>query len=247
MLNHISKLMTSSQLKLPIAGLILSVGILGISYSSQQHQKLLSLTASSTNYVSHNRQNQINSESSLLLRIGAIKQEKIDQKSRINGNNLAEVEKSQVANFYQLAPDKLTKNITKLSTNTKKLGVKEKFQFPEEDGIYLYRNQLGEDYIVFQKHQSKIIGALYVPQSEFSCFQGNLAKSGELAMMVKSSPGEVGIIEVSTTGTIPKINENELTTYPYSVTLQDYQQLNSVSSNDREILQICQQETDGFR
>ena len=45
----------------------------------------------------------------------------------------------------------------------------------------------------------------------------------------------------------PKINENEFTTYPYSVTLEDYHQLSSVSSNDRKILQICQQGSDGFR
>jgi len=237
-LDYISKFITSSKLKFPVAGLVFSVGVLGIVYSSQQHQKLLSLTTLSTNYVSHNHQNEINSESSIRSRVGEIKQEK--------------VKKSQVANSYQLSPDKLTENITTLSTNTRKLGKKEKLQFPEQDGIYLYGqsstpNQLGQGYIVFQKHQSKIIGALYVPQSEFSCFQGSLAKSGELAMTVKSSPGEVGTMEVATTSTIPKINENELTTYPYSVTLQDYQQLNFVSSNDREILQICQQESDGFR
>ena len=245
MLNHISKFINSSQLKLPIAGLILSVGVLGIVYSSQQHQKLLSSTALSTNYVSHNHQNEINSGSSILSRIGTIKQEKIAQKSHINGKDLVEFEKSPSANFYQLSPDKLTEN-------TRKLGKKEKLQFPEQDGIYLYGqsstpNQLGQGYIVFQKHQSKIIGALYIPQSEFSCFQGSLAKSGKLAMTVRTSPGEAGTMEVATTSTIPKINENELTTYPYSVTLQNYQQLNSVSSNDREILQICQQESDGFR
>ncbi|MBD2442579.1 hypothetical protein H6G25_05055 [Dolichospermum sp. FACHB-1091] len=238
MLDYISKFITSSKLKFPVAGLVFSVGVLGIVYSSQQHQKLLSLTTLSTNYVSHNHQNEINSESSIRSRVGEIKQEK--------------VKKSQVANSYQLSPDKLTENITTLSANTRKLGKKEKLQFPEQDGIYLYGqsstpNQLGQGYIVFEKHQSKIIGALYVPQSEFSCFQGSLAKSGELAMTVKSYPGEAGTMEVATTSTIPKINENELTTYPYSVTLQDYQQLNSVSSNDREILQICQQESDGFR
>ncbi len=42
--------------------------------------------------------------------------------------------------------------------------------------------------------------------SELSCFQGTLGRSGELAMTVKSSPGEVGAIEVSTRSTIPKIS-----------------------------------------
>jgi hypothetical protein len=215
--------------------LIISVGVLGIVYSSQQHQKLLSSTALSTNYISHNHQNEINSGHLIRSRLGEIKQEK--------------VEKSQVynsANSYQLSADKFSKNTTKLSTNTIKSGRKEKLQFPEQDGIYLY-GKSEEGYIVFQKRQNQIIGALYFPQSEFTCFQGSLAKSGKLAMMVRTLPGEVGTIEVATTSTIPKINENEFTTYPYSVTLEDYHRLSSVSSNDREILQICQQGSDGFR
>jgi hypothetical protein len=235
MLNHISKLITSSQLKFPLTGLIISVGVLGIVYSSQQHQKLLSSVTLSTNYISHNHQNEINSGHLIRSRLGEIKQEK--------------VEKSQVynsANSYQLSPDKFSKNTTKLSTNTIKSGRKEKLQFPEQDGIYLY-GKSEEGYIVFQKRQNQIIGALYFPQSEFTCFQGSLAKSGKLAMTVRTSPGEVGTIEVATTSTIPKINENEFTTYPYSVTLEDYHRLSSVSSNDREILQICQQGIDGFR
>ena len=229
MLNHISKLMTSSQFKFPVVGLIVSAGVLCIGYSSQQHYKLLSSTALATNYIVPINQRQINFDPAV------IKGESM-QKSPAN----------------QISTDKLTENITALSTNTRELDRKGKVQFPEQDGIYLYGqsstpNQLGQGYILFQKQQSKIIGALYVPHSEFSCFQGTLAKSGELAMTVKSSPGEVGVMEVSTASTIPKVNENEFTTYPYSLTLQDYHQLSSVSSNDREILQICQQESDGFK
>ena len=235
MLNHISKLITSSQLKFPLTGLIISVGVLGIVYSSQQHQKLLSSVTLSTNYISHNHQNEINSGHLIRSRLGEIKQEKAEKYQVYNS-----------ANSYQLSANKFRKNTTKLSTNTIKSGRKEKLQFPEQDGIYLY-GKSAEGYIVFQKRQNQIIGALYVPQSEFTCFQGSLAKSGKLAMMVRTSPGEVGTIEVATTSTIPKINENEFTTYPYSVTLEDYHRLSYVSSNDREILQICQQGSDGFR
>ena len=232
MLNHISKLMTSSQFKFPIVGLIVSAGVLGISYSSQQHYKLLSSTALTTNYVVPINQRQINFDPAVI-------KEEAMQKSPVNISN-------------QISTDKLTENITALSTNTRELGRKGQIQFPEQDGTYLYGqsstpNELGQGYILFQKQQSKIIGALYVPHSEFSCFQGTLAKSGELAMTVRSSPGEVGAMDVATSSTIPKVNENEFTTYPYSVTLQDYHQLSSVSSNDRKILQICQQGSDGFR
>ena len=216
MLNYISKLMTSDKFKVPIVGLIIAVGFLGINYSSQQHYKLLSLKVLATNPA-------------LLSRPQETKEEPVQE--------------SSVKNYYHTSTE---------FTNTGKLERKEKIQFPEEDGIYLYGesltpNQLGQGYIIFQKQQDKIIGALYFPQSEFTCFQGSLAKSGKLAMMVRTLPGEVGTIEVATTSTIPKINENEFTTYPYSVTLEDYHRLSSVSSNDREILQICQQGSDGFR
>ncbi|MBS9389154.1 MAG: hypothetical protein HEQ33_09745 [Dolichospermum sp. WA123] len=237
MLNHISKLMTSSQFKFPIVGLIVSAGVLGISYSSQQHYKLLSSTALATNYVVPINQSQINSDSSLLSRLQEIKEESI-QKSPVNISR-------------QISTDKLTENIIALSTNTRELGKKGQVQFPEQDGTYLYGqsstpNQLGQGYILFQKQQSKIIGALYVPQSEFSCFQGTLAKSGELAMTVKSSPGEVGAIEVSTTSTIPKISDDKSTSYAHSISLQDYHQISSLSANDREILNMCKQEANGM-
>ena len=220
MLNHISKLMTSSQFKFPIVGLIVSAGVLGISYSSQQHYKLLSSTALATNYVVPINQSQINSDSSLLSRLQEIKEESI-QKSPVNISR-------------QISTDKLTENIIALSTNTRELGKKST------------PNQLGQGYILFQKQQSKIIGALYVPQSEFSCFQGTLAKSGELAMTVKSSPGDVGAIEVSTTSTIPKISDDESTSYAHSISLQDYHQISSLSANDREILNMCKQEANGM-
>lgn len=216
MLNYISKLMTSDKFKVPIVGLIIAVGFLGINYSSQQHYKLLSSKVLATNPA-------------LLSRPQETKEEPVQE--------------SSVKNYYHTSTE---------FTNTGKLERKEKIQFPEEDGIYLYGesltpNQLGQGYIIFQKQQDKIIGALYFPQSEFTCFQGKLTKSGELAMIVRTFPGEVGTMEVATISTIPKNNENELTTYPYSVTLQDYYRLSSVSSHDREILQICQQGSDGFR
>ncbi|MBS3030494.1 MAG: hypothetical protein HCA25_26625 [Dolichospermum sp. DET50] len=238
MLNHISKLMTSSKFQFPVVGLIISIGVLGINYSSQQHYKLLSSTAMAANYVVPHHQSQIKSDPALLSLVQEIKQKSIQQ--------------SPVNSYYQVSTDKLTKNITTLATNTRELGKKGKVEFPEQDGIYLYGqsatpNQLGQGYILFQKQQSKIIGALYVPQSEFSCFQGTLAESGELAMTVKSSPGEVGAIEVSTSSTIPKISDDESTSYAHSISLQDYHQLNFLSPNDREILQMCKQDANGVR
>jgi hypothetical protein len=236
--NHLSKLITAKQFKVPVVGLIVSIGVLGISYSNQQHQRLFSSNALAANYVGSNHQSQIKSDSLIGLRLQEIKRESIQV--------------SQVNIFNQESANKLTENITTLSTNTRELGRKGKVQFPKQDGIYLYGqsarpNQLGQGYVIFQKQQDKIIGALYVPQSEFSCFQGTLAKSGELAMTVKSSPGEVGGIEVSTNSRIPKFSDDNSQIYAHSMNLQDYHQLNSLSANDRKILEMCKNEGNGVR
>jgi hypothetical protein len=122
-----------------------------------------------------------------------------------------------------------------------------KVNFPVKDGVYLYgqspkSNQLGQGYIIFQKQQDKISGALYMPQSEFNCFQGTLNKSGELAMTVNSSSNEAstpGSNQVAANSQLPKVSENEFNSYPYSVALQDFYQLNSITASDRRTLQMC--------
>lgn len=118
--------------------------------------------------------------------------------------------------------------------------------FPQKDGLYLFGqspqpNQLGQGYIVFEKRQGRVKGALYMPSSEFSCFQGTIDKSGELAMTVKALPDAGGASQVATSNTLPR-NVNDIdvpSTYAYSVALQDFHQIKNVSASDRRILQMC--------
>jgi hypothetical protein len=119
---------------------------------------------------------------------------------------------------------------------------------PQKDGVYLYGqspkpNQIGQGYIIFEKSQAQVKGAMYMPNSEFSCFQGQVDRSGELAMTVNASPDETSSNQVATANSIPKVNDDELSTYAYSVALQDYHQLKSISTNDKRILQMCNQPT----
>jgi hypothetical protein len=122
-----------------------------------------------------------------------------------------------------------------------------KVNFPVKDGVYLYgqspkSNQLGQGYIIFQKQQQKITGALYMPQSEFNCFQGTLNKSGELAMTVNGSSNEASTPrsnQVAANSQLPRVSEDEFNSYPYSVALQDFYQLNSITPSDRRTLQMC--------
>ncbi len=126
-----------------------------------------------------------------------------------------------------------------------------KGKLPEKDGIYLYGQspepeQIGQEYMVFEVHQDKVIGAFYLPQSEFSCFHGTL-QSGKLAVMVADSPdldthpspvaGQNQ--QVAAASNRPLLGSYSPTSYPYSVALQNYHQLTSVSANDQRILRTC--------
>lgn len=119
-----------------------------------------------------------------------------------------------------------------------------KGNLPQQNGLYLYGQvpqpgQLGQGYIVFDKQQGKVVGALYIPGSEYSCFNGTLYPSGELAMTVKGYAGDSSPMQVATNNTLPKLSEDEPISYGHSVTLQDYYQLHSIGAKDRQILQMC--------
>lgn len=128
-------------------------------------------------------------------------------------------------------------------------------KLPEKDGVYLYGQspkpeQVGQEYMVFEVRGGKVVGAFYLPHSEFSCFSGTL-QSGSLALMVANSPGsdvaEDSIAaqnsqQVATASDKPQIGGYSQTSSAYSVALQDYHQLASVSSNDQQILKTCKQQ-----
>ena len=106
---------------------------------------------------------------------------------------------------------------------------------------------MGQEYMVFEVLQGKVIGAFYLPYSEFSCFYGTL-QSGKLAVMVADSPvaapypdsADQNSQQVATASNRGHIgNSYESIDYSYSVALQDYHQLRSVSAKDQQILATC--------
>lgn len=127
-------------------------------------------------------------------------------------------------------------------------------KLPEKDGIYLYGQapapaQIGQEYVVFEVEQGRVVGAFYLPHSEFSCFQGTLA-AGKLALMVAAGPGtepHPDSIAAQNSQQVAAVSDRssvghsyEATSYPHSVALQNYYQLPAVSDNDRRILSTCQ-------
>ncbi len=126
----------------------------------------------------------------------------------------------------------------------KETAIAPRFSVPKKDGIYLFGqspkpNQIGQGYVLFQKQQGLLVGALYMPNSEFSCFKGTLDNSGELAMTVTGTPDAGASPEVATTSTIPQLSDDEPMSYAYNLALQDYHPINTISANDRHILQMC--------
>ncbi|GAB1540146.1 hypothetical protein NUACC21_28150 [Scytonema sp. NUACC21] len=160
----------------------------------------------------------------------------------------------QPARSNEVTYAKVTNHSTKVNTATSQIFDSQtlvknsavapsKAKLPQKDGTYLYGqspkpSQLGQGYIVFEKQQGKVIGALYMPHSEFSCFNGTLDSRGELAMTVTGYPGDKSQTQIATNSNIPTLMDDEPSVYAHEVGLQEYYPLN-VSANDRRILQMC--------
>ncbi|MEH1857104.1 MAG: hypothetical protein V7L21_03645 [Nostoc sp.] len=224
MLNNLHQLLSPRKWGIPLAGLGL---LLGLGFIAKQTQ-VVSFTDSRFSSAQIHK----TSENSLLSQLRKVR----DQRSQLNaasgGGNTVPI-------ITALVPgDRGT---------TKNAGVLPKAGFPVKDGIYLYGqspkpNQLGQGYIIFQKQQDKVKGALYMPQSELNCFQGTINPSGELAMTVNSSSNEASSEQsnqVATSNRLPKVAEDESSSYAYSLALQDFYRLNSIAASDRRTLQMC--------
>lgn len=262
MLNNIAKFLPARQLRLPILGLLLTIGVVGEQTkplpSNQVH------TASiATNLVTNHSQSsvlsrlrQVKEQRSSLRRIAvdtqnqdnipqtAITNSSVNRSSVRSPGRYKLVSSDNLSKSVKTQPDATTLINNPVATNTTQINTRA--SFPTQDGTYLYGqsprpNQIGQGYVIFQKRQGRVTGALYMPQSEFSCFQGTIDQSGELAMTVTGSPGEVGTNQVATANQlqIPEYSDDQMMSYAHSVALQDYYQLNSIGNNDRRILQMC--------
>nr|WP_225225681.1 hypothetical protein [Komarekiella delphini-convector] len=255
---------------IPLVGLLLTLG-----FVAKQTQPVLSSQIEKASILVTDSQVssariQKSSETPLLSRLREVREQRSQRKmaSRFRDSEFEQRKltkstpvrskasrRSQQRSKY-IASTRLSRNkqtvalATEPRASVKEAGILPRANFPAKNGIYLYGqspkpSQLGQGYIIFQKQQGRVRGALYMPQSEFSCFQGTLDRSGELAMTVKGSPDEASSSQVATTNRLPRVADDESTTYAYSVALQDYHQLNQISASDRRILQMCNQSSAG--
>ncbi|MHC5614277.1 MAG: hypothetical protein ACYTXA_25600 [Nostoc sp.] len=232
MLNNLHQLLSPRQWGISLAGLGL---LLGLGFIAKQTQ-----VVSVTNSRLSSPQIEKSSEPSLLSQLRRVR----DQRSQLNA---ASGDRELFGHKIGKTQTTTTALVPGSQGATKGAGVLPEANFPEKDGVYLYGqspkpNQLGQAYIIFQKQQSKVTGALYMPQSEFNCFQGTLNPSGELAMTVNGSANEANsnqLNQVATSSRLPKVGEDESSSYAYSVALQDFYRLNFITASDRRTLQMC--------
>jgi len=121
------------------------------------------------------------------------------------------------------------------------------------DGTYLYGQtsqpgQIGQEYVVFEARQGKVVGAMYMPSSEYACFYGTL-NSKQMNLTVVNPYNQTAfshtIAREQTTqvaaagGQIDLENTYDSLTYPHSIGLEGYLPINQVGDNDKQILNTC--------
>lgn len=108
-------------------------------------------------------------------------------------------------------------------------------------GVYLYGqvpepDQIGMGYMVFESVDEQIVGALYMPNSSFDCFEGRVEGS-ELAMTVTNSYDQESYpyaVALETSDAIASASSA-----PAPLSLDGFHQLSGPSENDLRILATC--------
>jgi hypothetical protein len=121
------------------------------------------------------------------------------------------------------------------------------------NGTYLYgqapeAGQLGKEYFIFEVRQGQVIGAFYMPSSEFSCFRGTL-ENNQMNLTVASTYDNSAITSqlaqaevraIAANGDGAFINGLNSLTYPHNLELSNYHPIANITANDQRLLAACQ-------
>ena len=106
------------------------------------------------------------------------------------------------------------------------------------NGVYLYGESdrpevIGKEYIIFERIGNKTIGAFYLPQSEFNCFQGRFQGSRLAVTLIDALDRQQYKFSLN-------LNPRGLTASKQPLMGEPtYQPLGQISKNDRRILSVC--------
>ena len=110
------------------------------------------------------------------------------------------------------------------------------------NGVHLYGrspepNQIGQEYLVFEVDGNRVIGAAYLPRSEFSCFSGTVNSQQMSLSMVDPYNQSIYPYNIALQETSPLATASNQV--PHAVGLAGYQRVEQISSNDRRMLNVC--------
>jgi hypothetical protein len=91
---------------------------------------------------------------------------------------------------------------------------------------------IGKEYLVFEARGSKVIGAFYMPASEYSCFTGTIKQDQIDLTLVAPEDG-------STYSQSIALQRSSLVASNKPLALQGYQPVTRISNNAQQILKNC--------
>ena len=108
------------------------------------------------------------------------------------------------------------------------------------NGTYLYgssrqRDQIGQEYMVFQVHQGTVKGAVYMPHSEFNCFTGTF-EGNQMSMSIVD-PYDGTRYNYAVTLQVPSTVASNAQWS--DIGLQGYYRLNNINPSEQKILNTC--------
>lgn len=262
MLKGLNKFIPRHLFAVPLLGLVVAIGAIGERAQPVLSKQIAQLQTKSSSKAleekapiytwieknSHVTSESISKSARLRRALNSSSPQSQSKKIRVSpGKTYTWMQRNPSSDSEQLVQDKTSVFTTQARMIQNKASIKgaiPRKNFPSFNGVFLYGNspqfgQFGKNYIVFEKQDSKVVGAMYMPASEFNCFQGTLDKSGDMAMTVKGYVGDINLNQVASRNVLPTAKDSELTNYAYSITLQDYYQLDTVGNNERRILKVC--------
>ncbi|MGP0129415.1 MAG: hypothetical protein ACTMUP_09235 [cyanobacterium endosymbiont of Rhopalodia musculus] len=109
------------------------------------------------------------------------------------------------------------------------------------NGVYLYGRSpepetMGQEYLVFKVQKGEVIGAFYMPRSEFNCFSGSFDSRQINLSIVDPHDGIKYDYAISLQVVSPVATNSRRSS---EVTLEGYHRLGALSDNDQRILDAC--------
>lgn len=112
------------------------------------------------------------------------------------------------------------------------------------EGIYLYGRspdpeEIGQEYLVFEAQHGKIVGAFYMPSSEFNCFHGTV-ESNQMNLTVLDPYDQTAFsYSIALNQETPVASNGDQLQTENQYQLEGYEAISTVSENDQRILSVC--------